>query len=106
MAGEDKRRSPRVPLDVHVNFAFDAIAHTKDISEGGVCIISESKLEVGKFLNLVFRLPDRDLDVQVIGKIMWSKQSSQSYFENGVQFWDISKEAQREIAQYLTRNAI
>lgn len=106
MAGVDNRRAPRVPLDVRVNFAFDAIAHTKDISEGGVCIISEEPLEEGKFLNLVFGLPDRDHDVQVIGKVMWSKKSTENFFENGVQFWDISDEAQKEIKDYLRRNAI
>ena len=53
MAG-DQRRAPRVPIDVRVNYDFDAIAHTKDISEGGICLITEHPLTEGKMISLVF----------------------------------------------------
>ena len=52
--GEEKREFPRLPLDVRVNFMENAFAKSKDISSGGICLISEEALEDGKIYKLSF----------------------------------------------------
>ncbi len=98
---EDKRKTPRVPLDVRVNFMFDAIAYSKDISEGGVCLITESALELNKLLNLSFTLPERKAVVQCFGKVMWSRRATEHLYENGISFWDIKDSDRAAIKDYV-----
>ncbi len=92
---------PRIPLDVRVNCDFDAIAHSKDISEGGICLITQQPAEVGKILNLVFLLPDRAYPIESFGKVMWCKTAIEYLYENGISFWDIKEKEQLEIKKYL-----
>ena len=90
-----------MPLDVRVNCDFDAICHSKDISEGGICIITQQPAEVGKMLNLEFLLPDRVNPIESFGKVMWCKKAIEYLYENGISFWDIKDKEQLEIKKYL-----
>ena len=99
--GEEKRRNPRVPLDVRVNCTFNAIAYAKDISEGGICLITESALEMNRILTLSFLLPEHEEALQCFGKVMWSRQATEHLFETGISFWDIKKECKEAIADYV-----
>ena len=101
---DDKRRSPRIPLDVRVNYDFDAIAHSKDISEGGICLITEQALEKGKMLNLVFQLPGRHKPIEAIGKVMWCRKSLEYLHEIGISFWQIKAKEHQEIKEYLEQS--
>lgn len=102
---KSKRRYPRLPLDVQVNYDFNAFAHSKDISEGGVCLITEHHLGEGKMLNLVFYLPERDQPIASLGKVMWVREATEHLYESGVTFWDIVEKDQAEIKEYLTVSA-
>lgn len=42
-----------------MNYDFEAVAHTKDISAGGVCLITEESFANGRMLNLVFLFAER-----------------------------------------------
>lgn len=103
---EENRRFPRTHLDVHVNYDFNAIAHSKDISEGGICLITDHPIEKGKMLNLVFQLPDRLLPIESIGKVMWCRNAIENLYEIGISFWDIKEQEQIEISKYLERQGI
>lgn len=105
MAG-DQRRAPRVPIDVRVNYDFDAIAHTKDISEGGICLITEHPLTEGKMISLVFQLPGRALPIESVGKVMWSRNATEHLNENGISFWDIKEKEHQEIKDFLASEYI
>jgi hypothetical protein len=96
----EKRKHPRKSLDVMVNFKKTHIARSKDISEGGICLICDEALEIGAFLNLVFYLPNKE-EVKTIGKIKWSKKASESYFEYGIEFWQLTDHEQTKICNYL-----
>jgi hypothetical protein len=103
---EDQRRSPRIPLDVRVNYDFNAIAHSKDISEDGICLITEQPLEEGKMLNLGFQLPDRSSPIESVGKVMWCRKASEHLHEIGIRFWDIKETEQQEIKKHLESQEI
>jgi hypothetical protein len=97
---DDKRKYPRKSLDVLVNYKKTHIARSKDISQGGICLISDEALEVGAFLNLVFYLPNKE-EIQALGKIKWSKKASETLFESGVEFWQLDDSQTKRIDSYL-----
>jgi c-di-GMP-binding flagellar brake protein YcgR len=97
---EDKRKFPRLPLDVEVNFQKNAIARSKDISEGGLCIIAEDEYEVNKINTMVFTLPSGE-KIKTMGKIVRARQASEHLFEYGVEFWDIEDEDSKTIKEFF-----
>lgn len=98
----DNRQAPRVSLDVQVNFSTSAIAHAKNISEGGICLITELPLTVGKIFTLSFTFPGEDKPVQTYGKVVWSRPATEHFHENGVSFFDIEPAVQKRVLHYLS----
>ncbi len=97
----EKRRIPRLPLDVEVNYSGRAIARSKDISEGGICLISEEELIPEDYITLIFHLPPTDEQIKAYGKVMWSNKVSEHLFETGINFWDIDEMDLEKIKTYF-----
>ena len=85
----EKRKHPRYPLDVKVNSIQYGFATSKDLSEGGICLIAEEPFEVGSMISLSFFLPDDGGEIAAICRVMWNRKVSEHFYENGVRFWDI-----------------
>ncbi|HUX49549.1 MAG TPA: PilZ domain-containing protein [Spirochaetia bacterium] len=100
------RHAPRVSLDVEVNFAARAIAHTKDLSSGGLCLITEEPLKVGKILSLSFTLPGQSDRLNCFGKVQWSRPGGEGNHENGISFWDATPEVQKLVTGYLSQGVM
>jgi len=98
----ESREFPRLPLDVQVNYKENAFAKSKDISSGGICLITEEALEMGKIYKLAFSFPGETELLESLGKAMWSKSASEHLHETGLSFWDIAKELQKKIDNYFT----
>jgi hypothetical protein len=96
----EKRKSPRKSLDVMFNFKKSHFARSKDISKGGICLICDEVLETGAFLSLVFNLPNNE-EIKTFGKIKWSRKASASYYEYGVEFWQLEAIEMNKINSYL-----
>ncbi len=101
---DNKRKCPRLPLDVEVNFSQKAIARSKDISEGGICLITEEELEKDKIYTLVFNLPTGK-PIKCFGKIAWSKQATEHLFEQGALFWEIDSSDKKKIQDYFEQQS-
>ncbi|HEY3500941.1 MAG TPA: PilZ domain-containing protein [Polyangiaceae bacterium] len=82
---EDKRHYPRVPIDVTLTCErpgappFQAAA--KDISVGGVFLVSSEQPAFGTPITVVGRLPGAKKDVRLPGIVRWTKSDG-----FGVQF--------------------
>lgn len=98
---EERRKYPRVPLDVRVKADRESFGHTKDISEGGVCLLSENALEKGKIVKLTFLLPGGETEIQASGKVEWSREVSDHFYESGLSFWDTEDEAKEGIRRFF-----
>jgi PilZ domain len=98
---EEKRCLPRLPLDVEVNCSGRAIARSKDISEGGLCLISDEELKMDVYITLLFHIPPNDELVNAYGKVMWYKKVSEHLFETGINFWDIDETDLEKIKTYF-----
>ncbi len=98
---EEKRKSPRLPLDVQVNFQEKGFAKSKDISSGGICLITEEALEEKKIYKLAFSFPGETDQLECFGKVMWTRQATKHMSESGLSFWDIGKNLQKKIDTYF-----
>lgn len=99
--GSDKRQFPRLPLDVQVNYKENAFAKSKDISSGGICLITEESLEKGKIYKLSFAFPGESDRLECLGKVQWSKPASEHMHEAGLSFWNIEEPLQKKINKYF-----
>jgi len=97
---DERRKFPRVEIDVLVNYDINAKARSKDISENGICLITGKALEVGSFLNIVFSI-EKDDEIKAIGKVKWTREVSAKQYENGLEFWHIDKIDENKIKKYV-----
>ena len=100
---DNRRVFPRVSLDVVVNCGQSAIAHSRDISEGGLCLIVDRPMEEGKMLHLSFTLPGQTGKIDGFGKIVWSRKALTQHHLVGVQFWDVHDQDKKSILDYLSQ---
>lgn len=97
----DKRNFPRLPLDVEVNYSGKGIARSKDVSEGGIRILTDEPMELSKICTLVFHIPTTGEKIQCFGKVVWTEQVSDHLHENGINFWDIDVASRQKISNYF-----
>jgi hypothetical protein len=100
----EKRTHPRLPLDVEVDLRSRALAHSRNISREGICLVSEDRQEAGKILNLSFFLPGVPDPVKAYAKVMWVKPVSEHYYEFGLKFWDIDPDDEKRVNDYFDIN--
>ncbi len=100
---ENQRSAPRVSLDVKVNCATRAIAHSKDISEGGICLITEEPMTMGKIFTLGFTLPGESAKIQLFGKVAWTRPAGANHHENGISFWDVDPTVGERVTSFLSK---
>lgn len=98
---DNRRRHPRVDLDVQVNCDRHYSAQSKDVSEGGMCLVFEEEMETGRMLDLRFSLPGSSKQIHVFGKVQWSRGTDDGRFATGVSFWNIELEDKRTLLEYL-----
>jgi hypothetical protein len=103
---EEKRRFLRVDLTVPVNYEIDNKAKLKNVSEGGLCIITEKPLSYGFDLTIMFSLPEAiPLGIKSFAKVVWSKLSGNNMYESGIQFWDINPVYVKRLQTYIKKHA-
>ena len=98
---DEHRQWPRRSLDVKVNYDFNAIAHVKDISFGGICLITDQQLPEGKMFTLQFTFPNDLEPVELHGRVQWSRPGGEHLFENGMSFWRVDAETEKRLIDYL-----
>lgn len=95
------KRAPRLPLDVEVNSGGRAFAKSKNISETGIALITETPMTEGTFLQLKFFLPEIDAEVKAYGKVVRTLSVSANYYESGISFWEIDEEDKALLEEYF-----
>jgi c-di-GMP-binding flagellar brake protein YcgR len=114
MAGEERRRFPRLPMDTEIEYCIlnqvEAEYYTtgsKNISSGGLCIIVIERLECGAVLNLKFSLPDLKKIINARGRVAWVKElrigtkKAGDFYEAGIEFMQINKSDRNKIKDYV-----
>jgi c-di-GMP-binding flagellar brake protein YcgR len=98
---DSRRRHPRIDLSVVVNCDKTYTAQSKDISEGGMCLVADERMESGRMLDLRFYLPNSSNELHAFGKVQWCRSSAHGGFEVGVSFWNIAEEDKKSLIAFL-----
>lgn len=113
---EEKRRFPRFNLLVDVAVSKRAssgaaeVLSSKNISQGGVCIIYYQQPTMGELVDLKIRLPGINDEIKTMGKVVWIKEISigahqkTKRFEVGLEFVGLSDPTFEMINKYLYNN--
>jgi Tfp pilus assembly protein PilZ len=96
----EKRKYSRIRLITLVDYSGDKKAKSKDISENGICIISDREFAAGTPLFLTIQLNNSGT-IRAIAKSVWSREQSPSIFENGLVFSNISGHDRQKIVHYV-----
>ncbi len=98
----EKRRFSRIPVEIRVEQSLQTPARTKDISNGGLCLVTENVLENGKVMVMEFSLPKIYDPVRAIGNVCWCKQVGEFSYETGVEFWEVFGYGKSGINTFIT----
>lgn len=111
MPMEERRKHIRVAVNKRVwisNFDEDTSASNLedclivDISEGGACIQSAARYNVGQPLAFTYQDFMEDGLRPVLGTVMWSRQYSENEYRYGIQFLGLSTQMLRKIQEIVT----
>jgi len=112
-ASVERRKFPRFNLLVDVLVSKRAASErerllvTKNISQGGVCIIAYEEFQEQDILDLRIFLPEDNVPLQVTGKVAWIKEfvigdsPGNRRYDMGVEFMDIDEESIQKINRHL-----
>lgn len=109
----ERRKFPRLNVaEVMVNWrketSLDCMAKTKNICEGGLCLVLDKHdtVNIGDILQLEFRLPKGEV-IYTKGKVAWAEtveviyNKIETYLEAGIEFFDISPRDREMISRFV-----
>lgn len=122
-SGAERRRSPRYPTTVKLHYQHlkhlksNKPTHlqesvTKDLSAGGLAMLSAHKLEPGQTLMLTIFLPvkpakgrsGRDqepVQAYMLCRVVWHVRLSRNLYVHGIQFVDLATEDRKRLGHFL-----
>lgn len=117
MSVEERRKFPRLPLNVSVEYtilahkeAENILTRSKNISAGGIRIILLEKVEPGTLLELKISFPESKDPIVSTGRVAWidefivgdSKEGKA--YEAGIEFKEIDSRDREKIKKYVITN--
>lgn len=114
--GEERRKSVRINSSFIVKYIIEKKLHikingqTKDISEDGMRLLINEKLNTGTLLFLEFNLPDTKKMINAEASVVWAggqfnERSSigRRVFHTGVRFLNINAEDKNRLVNYIQK---
>jgi c-di-GMP-binding flagellar brake protein YcgR len=115
MDGQDRRRFPR--LDIAVDVAWEKVSgkknmevnddsdKTRNISEGGICLIVYEDINIGDELSLDIQLPTQQV-IHAVGRVVWRSsfdlaKDSWYRYDVGIEFINISPQDREMIKKFV-----
>lgn len=116
MTIKEKRKFPRLPLNVNVKCEVLNVStlraeeiRAKNISAGGICLVVLEKVNIGTLLKLKLSLSGEVRFIIVKGKVVWVEEFSVTHtsdykaYDCGIEFVDVGPQDQKNISRYLIR---
>jgi uncharacterized protein (TIGR02266 family) len=106
-----RRRHLRVPVVVAIVADDGSTAYAMNLSAGGVCLQTREALEIGRRIELRFRMPGEKL-ITVRAEVAWADCDAARapgvglrYCECGLRFVDLSERDRQAIEQFIDNRA-
>ncbi len=108
---DNRRTAPRILARILVDYESDntfLFDYSRDISEGGIFIETDSPLDEGSEVRLRFSLPDIDHVFNVKGRVAWINTKDDKRRKDigngmGVEFISLADEDKAILSDYVTR---
>jgi len=89
----EKRGSPRFSVSIPVNYVNSltneiACAHTHDISDTGISMITNYALPTENPIDFKLIMMDNGEEINLKGRVLWSKLAQENEFRCGIQLDD------------------
>ena len=109
---QEKRKFVRLSALVDVIYNKRAVTDkelsiTRNISQGGICLIAYDRLNEQDVLDLKLYLPEDNTPIQAIGKVVWVKEfiigsiEEGKRYDVGIEFMDIREEDANRVNKYV-----
>jgi uncharacterized protein (TIGR02266 family) len=117
IADADRRRAPRVLVDLEVDYALEEnylFAYITDISATGIFVRTTTPEQPGTHLNLRFQLPTEgqssDEKIEVEGEVIWINPYRPGTPDNlhpgmGIRFVDLDDDVRDQLVELIRRFA-
>jgi len=111
--GKERRQHFRFEKELEVEYAVEKRPHLKssgktlDISEGGMRLLIEEKLQNGAILDLKIELPDTKRIAEIEGEVVWSEEvdgldaSGKRLFHAGIKFLALKEPSGVSLIEYI-----
>ena len=111
MSFEEKRRYPRIPASIEVNYDYGMESftdYTLNLSQGGLYIKTTRPLDMGSLITVDFTLPSFDYSFRISGKVVWKKtvETEEGPPGMGIEFQDLSKDDEDTLIQFIARSQL
>ena len=107
----EKRQHPRLELKAPAKFRVPTarmdigMASIKNISGGGLCVLTNTKIKKGQVIQMEFGLPADKTTILALGEIVWvtdmDELDTKFKYQLGVKFVEIEKEKQKNINRFV-----
>ena len=97
---KERRKSTRIELNILVNYAQDAKARAKNISDSGIRIRTKESFRIKKFLTLTFKLPEKS-ETRAYARLIWCKKTDSGLHDTGLEFWDIKNDDKEIVRRFV-----
>jgi len=112
---EERRKFSRLDISVGVGWRrlgpqmADALADidaTRNIAEGGVCVVANERFQVGDRLELTLTMPSEKI-IRTLGEVVWvheavmAREDGIQRLDVGVAFSNVPQDEWQEIKQFL-----
>ena len=113
---KELRAFPRLSLACEIEYSLiepgiiadqeKVVSKTRDISKGGICLITYLPLNKGDILDLRFRLQGYKKPIEAKGKVVWTQEfkiGDQKGYDNGIEFVEIPEEHKSVIEEFIKK---
>ncbi|MFH1854218.1 MAG: PilZ domain-containing protein [Candidatus Omnitrophota bacterium] len=106
----EKRKFIRFDISLKVNYTLqrepkiEKTGITRDVSAGGIQLLTEEKLDVGDKVELKFFIPEALNPAHLGGIVLWSKEVSTAKkpsYSAGIEFRDIEEDNKNTFLKFL-----
>jgi hypothetical protein len=113
----EMRTFPRLSLACDIEYKLSSsqavtddkkqgISKTRDISKGGICLITYEPLHKGDILHLKLKLQGIERTIEAVGRVVWTESfeiGNQKGYDNGIEFITIPDEFRGIIEEFINK---
>lgn len=108
----DNRIFPRLPMSIEMEYRLPGAEDTghrtgysKNMSQGGLCMVLGRRLPPGSLVDLVLRLPDSYSAIRAVVRVVWAEEvtvGEDSSFDTGVAFAEVAPDDWKRLEKSFT----